>query len=170
MDQYTFVKAKLTEMGIPYRIIEHSAVMTIEEADRYIEGEEGVKTKSLFLCNRKNKAYYLVVLDGSKAVDMKLLEELIPTKGLHFCSEEKLMQKLGLPVGTVSIFGLLNNEDHDVNIILDRGMLEERYIAFHPNVNTATAFIEMADMFRFFEKTGYEYRILDLWKEKVFSG
>ena len=162
MDQYTFVKERLEEMGIPYRIIEHPAVMTTKEADRYIEDEEGVKTKTLFLCNKKSKAYYMVVTDGSKTVDMKALETLIPTKGLHFCSEEKLMQKLGLPAGTVSIFGLLNNEDHDVNIILDKGMLEEQYILFHPNVNTATAFIAMEDMFRFFEKTGYEYRILEL--------
>jgi len=162
MNQYTFVKDKLDEFGIGYRIIEHPPAMTTEEADRYIEGEEGVKTKTLFLCNKKSKAYYLVVTDGAKPIDMKTLEELIPTKGLHFCSEEKLMNKLGLPAGTVSIFGLLNNEEHDVNIIIDKEILEEKYITFHPNVNTATAFITMEDMFRFFEKTGYEYRILEL--------
>ena len=162
MDQYNFVKDKLAEFGIAYRIIEHPPAMTTEEADRYIEGEEGVKTKTLFLCNKKSKSYYLVVTDGAKPIDMKQLEELIPTKGLHFCSEEKLMHKLGLPAGTVSIFGLLNNEEHDVNVILDKGILDEKYITFHPNVNTATTFITMEDMYRFFEKTGYEYRILEL--------
>lgn len=162
MNQYTFVKSALDEMQIPYRIIEHPAAMTTEEADRYIEGEEGVKTKTLFLCNKKSKAYYLVVTDGAKAIDMKELEALIPTKGLHFCSEEKLMDKLGLPAGTVSIFGLLNNEDRDVNIIIDKGILNEDYITFHPNVNTATAFITIADMFHFFEEIGYQWRILEL--------
>ena len=162
MDQYVFVKEKLKEMGITYRIIEHPPAMTTEEADRYIEGEEGVKTKTLFLCNKKSKDYYLVVTDGAKPVDMKHLEALIPTKGLHFCSEEKLMNKLGLRAGTVSIFGLLNNEEHDVNVILDEEILAEKYITFHPNVNTATAFITMEDMFRFFEAAGYEYRTLKL--------
>ena len=162
MDQYTFVKEKLDGMNIAYRIIEHPPAMTTEEADRYIEGEEGVKTKTLFLCNKKSRDYYLVVTDGAKPIDMKALEELIPTKCLHFCSEEKLMYKLGLPAGTVSIFGLLNNEEHDVNIILDRGILDEKYITFHPNVNTATAFITMDDMYRFFNALGYEYRILEL--------
>ena len=162
MDSYTFVKKTLAEMNISYRIIEHPPAMTTEEADRYIEGEEGVKTKTLFLCNKKSKAYYLVVTDAAKPIDMKTLEELIPTKGLHFCSEEKLLNKLGLPAGTVSIFGLLNNEDHDVNVILDKEILSEKYITFHPNVNTATAFITMEDMFRFFQKTGYEYHILEL--------
>lgn len=162
MDQYTFCKDKLDEIGISYRIIEHPPAMTTEEADAYIEGEEGVKTKTLFLCNKKSKNYYLVVTDGAKAIDMKQLEEMIPTKGLHFCTEEKLMNKLGLPAGTVSIFGLLNNVDHDVEVILDGGILEEKYITFHPNVNTATMFITMDDMYRFFEATGYEYRILEL--------
>lgn len=162
MDQYTFVKEKLDELQIGYRIIEHPPATTTEEADRYIEGEEGVKTKTLFLCNKKSRNYYLVVTDGAKAVDMKELEERIPTKGLHFCTEEKLMNKLGLPAGTVSIFGLLNNEEHDVEIILDREILSETYITFHPNVNTATAFITMEDMYRFFDALGFEYRILDL--------
>ncbi len=162
MDQYTLVKEKLTEMNIEYRIIEHPPALTMDDANRFIEGEEGVKTKTLFLCNKKSKAYFLVVTDESKAIDMKQLEELIPTKGLHFCNEEKLANKLGLPAGTVSIFGLLNNEEHDVNIILDRGILDEKYITFHPNVNTATAFITMNDMYRFFQALGYEYRILDL--------
>ena len=70
--------------------------------------------------------------------------------------------KLGLAAGSVSIFGLLNNEEHDVQVILDKDILDETYIAFHPNVNTATAFITIEDMYRFFEKTGYEYRILEL--------
>lgn len=162
MDQYTFVKEKLDELQIGYRIIEHPPATTTEEADRYIEGEEGVKTKTLFLCNKKSRNYYLVVTDGAKSVDMKVLEERIPTKGLHFCTEEKLMNKLGLPAGTVSIFGLLNNEARDVEIILDREILSETYITFHPNVNTATAFITMEDMYRFFDALGFEYRILDL--------
>ena len=156
------MKDKLQQLGITYRIIEHPPAMTTEEADKFIEGEEGVKTKTLFLCNKKSKAYYLVVTDGAKAIDMKQLEELIPTKGLHFCNEEKLMNKLGLPAGTVSIFGLLNNEEHDVNVILDGGILGEKYITFHPNVNTATAFITMEDMYKFFDALDYDYRILDL--------
>ncbi len=162
MDQYTFVKNKLTEMGIQYRIIEHPPALTMDDANRFIEGEDGVKTKTLFLCNKKSKDYFLVVTDESKAIDMKQLEELIPTKGLHFCTEEKLMNKLRLPAGVVSIFGLLNNKEHDVNVILDANILNEKYITFHPNVNTATAFITMEDMYRFFEICGYEYRILNL--------
>lgn len=162
MDQYAFVKAKLEELNITYRMVEHPPAVTMDDANRFIEGEEGVKTKTLFLCNKKSKAYFLVVTDESKAVDMKQLEELIPAKGLHFCTEEKLMNKLGLPPGVVSIFGLLNNEEHDVNIILDRGILNETYITFHPNVNTATAFITIEDMYRFFDALNYEYRILDL--------
>lgn len=162
MDQYEFVKEKLAEMGIAYRIIEHPPALTMDDANRFIEGEEGVKTKTLFLCNKKSKAYFLVVTDEAKSVDMKQLEELIPTKGLHFCTEDKLMNKLGLPPGVVSIFGLLNNTEKDVNVILDRGILDEQYITFHPNVNTATAFIAMEDMYRFLEQCGYTYQILDL--------
>ncbi|WP_036730630.1 prolyl-tRNA synthetase associated domain-containing protein [Peptoniphilus mikwangii] len=162
MKEYEKVLQKLEELNINYKLVDHPPALTTEQADKYIEGIEGVRTKTLFLANKKNRAYYLIVMDDMKRVDMKILEELIETKGLHFCSEEKLMEKLMLPPGVVSIFGLLNNFEKDVNIILDEEIMNEKYMSFHVNDNTKTAFITTEDMCRFINECGFEYKIIKL--------
>ena len=162
MDAYRIVLDRLEEMGISYELVDHPPALTTEDADRFIEGMEGVRTKTLFLCNKKSRNYYLLVMDDAKQVEMKALEGLLDDKGLHFCSPEKLMAKLKLPPGVVSIFGLLNNEEKDVRVVLDQEMLSEARVSFHVNDNTKTAFIATADMLKFIEQTGFTYQVLAL--------
>lgn len=152
----------LRTMGIQYKLVEHPAAMTTEEADRYIEGHEGVRTKSLFLCNKKGRAYYLIIMDDVKSIDMKKAEALLEVKGLHFCSAEKLMEKMNLEPGTVSIFGLINNAEKDIHVVLDEEIMNESIMTFHPNDNTKTAFISTADMLKFLESLGYDYQVIKL--------
>ncbi|MEF9921345.1 MAG: prolyl-tRNA synthetase associated domain-containing protein [Anaerovoracaceae bacterium] len=162
MEQYKMVIDTLEKLNIPYNLVSHPPAFTTEEADGYIEGLQGVRTKTLFLCNKKSKAFYLLVMDDSKQLDMKHLEDLLCEKGLHFCSAEKLMAKLQLLPGAVSIFGLLNNAEKDVNVILDEDMLSEEIVCFHPNENTSTLFFKTDDMFRFIAGCGFEYKIMKL--------
>lgn len=152
----------LNERGISFDLVEHPPAETTEEADSYIEGREGVRTKTLFLCNKKSSAFYLVIMDDGKRLDMKRLGELLDEKGMKFCSAEKLMDKMGLSPGIVSLFGLLNNRDRDIRVCLDQEMLSERRMSFHANDNTKTIFISTEDMYRFITELGYEYQIVNL--------
>ncbi|SHH68695.1 Ala-tRNA(Pro) deacylase [Anaerosphaera aminiphila DSM 21120] len=162
MEAYQKVYNYLEDIGIPYEIVEHPAVFTTEEADKYIEGKEGVPTKTLFLCNRKKSRYYLVIMDDRKSLDMKKLGDILDEKGMKFGSSEKLMEKLSLSPGVVSIFGFLNNDSHDINICVDREMLKDKIVTFHPNDNTKTIFISTDDMFKFLDSLNYKYEIIDL--------
>ena len=49
------VKDKLDELGIEFDVVEHPPAFTTEQADSYIEGLEGVRTKTMFLTNKKRK-------------------------------------------------------------------------------------------------------------------
>ncbi len=162
MESYQIVCEELKKMDIPFDIVEHPPALTTEEADRYIEGKEGVRTKTLFLTNRKKSAYYLVILDDTKRLDMKKLGELISEKGMQFGSAENLMEKMSLRPGVVSLFGLLNNSEHDIKVCLDKEVLSENFVSFHPNDNSKTIFISTDDMYRFITILGYEYSIIDL--------
>ena len=162
MKQYQKVYDALNKMNIPYEVVEHPPALTTEEADNYIVGKEGVRTKTLFLTNKKKTAYYLVIMDDAKRLDMEYLAEILNEKRISFGSPERLMKKMGLPPGVVSIFGLLNNDEHDIKIYLDKEMLSERLTSFHPNDNTKTIFISTEDMYKFITAIGYEYNIVEL--------
>ncbi|MGM9926509.1 MAG: prolyl-tRNA synthetase associated domain-containing protein [Bacillus sp. (in: firmicutes)] len=162
MEPYQHVYDVLHKMNIPYEVVEHPPALTTEEADSYIVGKEGVRTKTLFLTNKKKTAYYLVVMDDEKRLDMEHLAEMLNEKRISFGSPERLMKKMALKPGAVSIFGLLNNDEHDIKVYLDKEMLSEKLISFHANDNTKTLFISIEDMYKFLTAIGYEYAIVEL--------
>ena len=162
MQAYETVYETLGKMGIDFEVVEHPPAPTTEEADRYIEGKEGVRTKTLFLCNKKSTAFYLVIMDDAKRLDMKELADILDEKRLSFASADKLMAKMALPPGTVSLFGLINNHEHDIKIYLDQDMLSESIMTFHPNDNSKTVFISTENMYKFIAGMNYEYKVIDL--------
>ena len=101
--------------------------------------------KNLFLRNQKGNRHYLVVLEHSKRADLKAVADQIGDGKLSFASPERLMTHLGLTPGSVSPFGLINDRDHAVRVVLDRDLKSADALAFHPNINTATFVIAAAD-------------------------
>ena len=161
MDLYQKVADKLNELGIEYELVEHPPALTTEQADEFIEGIEGVRTKTMFLTNRKKKNFYLVIMDDSKRMDMNLFKDIVGEK-VKMASENSLMEKMGLPAGVVSPFGLLNNEDKDIKVYFDKEIMDEERMSFHPNTNEKTIFFTTEDLLKYLDAIGYEYIIEDL--------
>ncbi|HFI0613220.1 TPA: prolyl-tRNA synthetase associated domain-containing protein [Streptococcus suis] len=160
MDKLVF--KTLADLGMDYTIVEHPPARTTEEADRYIEGLEGVRTKSMFLTNKKKTAYYLLIMDDNKQLDLDQFRDLVGANRIRMASSESLMEKMHLPAGVVSIFGLLNNVDKDIQVYFDQTILTEEILTFHPNVNTKTIFVKTEDVLRFVEEIGFSATIVDL--------
>ncbi|HFI0468180.1 TPA: prolyl-tRNA synthetase associated domain-containing protein [Streptococcus suis] len=160
MDKQVF--EQLEKLGIDYSIVEHPPALTTEEADRYIEDLEGVRTKSMFLTNKKKTAFYLLIMDDNKQLDMDLFRDLVGANRIRMASSDSLKQKMNLPSGVVSVFGLLHNVDKDVQVYFDKEILTEPILTFHPNVNTKTIFVKTEDVLRFVEKAGFSVNIVAL--------
>lgn len=145
----------LKNLDISYDIVEHPPAFTTEEADRYIEGYEGVRTKTMFLTNKKKTAYYLLIMDDQKPLDMELFKEVVNANRIRMASAQSLEEKMKVSPGMVSPFGLLNNEGKDIQVYFDKDILKEPIQTFHPNDNTKTVFIKTQDILTFIESLGY---------------
>lgn len=156
------VLKKLNELAITYETVVHPPAFTTEEANQYIEGKAGVRTKSLFLTNRKKTAYYLLIMNDSKRLDITKFQESLAVKRLSFASPTNLMGKLGVEPGAVSIFGLLNNQEKDVQVYFDKDIITQEIMSFHPNFNEMTLFLKTSDILRFIEELGYTYHTVTL--------
>ena len=159
---YDKVKEYLNTIGIQFKIVEHEPAYTTEEADKYIEGHDGVRTKTMFICNKKKTNYYMIIMDDSKRLDMNKFKEIVSEKQMKMASEESLKEKLGIKPGMVSPFGLLNNDEKDVKIYMDKEIITEEIMTFHPNDNTKTLFITTKDLFKYFGNIGYDLSIIEL--------
>ena len=162
MDAYQQVANKLQELGIPCDVVEHPPAFTTEQADSYIEGMEGVRTKSMFLTNKKKTQYYLLIMDDQKTLDMDLFKDLVSANRIRMASLDSLAEKMSLSAGTVSPFGLLNNPERDIQIYFDKDIVSEDIMTFHLNTNEKTIFLATQDLFKFLAHLGYDYQILEL--------
>lgn len=101
----------LSKLQIPYIRYEHAAIFTIEEANKLNIDIKGEHCKNLFLRNRKGDVHYLLIIQELKKVDLKSVAKQIGSSSLSFASEERLYKYLGLTPGSVTPFGLINDNE-----------------------------------------------------------
>ena len=139
----------LEQLDISYTKHEHPPVYTVEEAEQHWETITGAHCKNLFLRNKKGRNHYLVIAKSEKRVDLKALTSRLGEDRLSFASPERMKRYLGLEPGAVSPFGLINDRENQVVVIIDHDLKEASHVNFHPNVNTATVGITFADFEKF---------------------
>lgn len=162
MGTYQQIINKLKELQIPYQIVDHPAAETTEEADEYIKDYEGVRTKSMFLKDKK-KHFHLVVLDDKKRFNFHEFQDITGAKRVSMARPNEIKEQLGLVAGIISPFGLMNNSDHNIQVYFDKDMLaEDPILTFHPNENTHTIFLKSTDLMKFIRDQGFEPQIIDL--------
>ncbi|MGD9044102.1 MAG: prolyl-tRNA synthetase associated domain-containing protein [Desulfobacterales bacterium] len=156
----------LAEHQIEYERYDHPAVYTVEDVKRLVPSLPAVKTKNLFLRDHKGKRHFLVIVPAEKRVHIKALHAVIGSSRLSFGSARRLKKYLGVDPGAVTIFGLINDPDHEVELILDESLWAHETFQFHPLVNTRTLVISRANLERFLTITGHEVKTLDVPEQK----
>jgi len=156
------VYAALQALGIEYTAHDPPPVFTAEEAAVHWAGVPGTRVKNLFLRNKKGDRHYLVILGIEKDADLRRLVKAVGDDRLSFGSPERLMKYLGVTPGSVSPFGLINDESHAVRVIVDADLRQAERLIFHPNLNTASVSVSLADFERFLAAVGNSVRFLHL--------
>jgi Ala-tRNA(Pro) deacylase len=162
MDPAPPVYAALDALGITYERHEHPAVFNAGEAALHWAPLHGTQCKNLFLRNKKGDRHYLVVLEISKRADLKEIVKLVGDDRLSFGSPERLMAELGLTPGSVSPFGLINDPDGSVRVLVDQDLRGQERLIFHPNINTASVVVSWADFERFLATRQNSVRVISL--------
>lgn len=151
----------LSNRGIEYELVEHSMVFTIGEMiDAELPHPELI-AKNLFVRDDKKRAFYLITVLEDRRVDLKEFRKLHETRPLSFASEEQLMDKLALTRGSVTPFGLLNNDEKDVKFYIDMAFIDAGLMGIHPNMNDATVFVKTDDVIALIREHGNEVIIYE---------
>ena len=154
--------ARLDDLGIETRTVDHPPLHTVEESQD-LRGEiAGAHTKNLFLKDKKGRIF-LVVAEETRAVDLKGLHKRIGASGrLSFAGPERMRQLLGVEPGSVTAFGVVNDSERQVLVVLDEELVRHDMVNCHPLTNTATTTIAAADLMAFFRHTGHEPLVIAL--------
>jgi Ala-tRNA(Pro) deacylase len=153
----------LDEHGIAYERIDHPAVFTCDEQDRLVGHESAaVRTKNLFLRDKKGHRHWLVVTLCAKQFDIAALGARLGAGRLSFGSPERLHRYLGVAPGSVTLLALAHEGAREVELIVDEEVWSGAPIRCHPLVNTATLILSKAGVERFLAATGHVARVLRL--------
>ncbi|HEX5807519.1 MAG TPA: prolyl-tRNA synthetase associated domain-containing protein [Anaerolineales bacterium] len=147
--------AFLDNNGFTYERVEHPAVFTCAEAEQHRPAVPAVSTKNLFLCDKKARRFFLAVTACEKTVRLDRLAAQLGVPSLRFASEENLQRYLGVTRGAVTMMGLANDAEHQVELWIDSEIWGGEYFQSHPLVNTATLILAKTELERFFVLTGH---------------
>lgn len=152
----------LDSLGIQTRTTWHPAVFTVEASSGVTGALPGAHTKNLFLKDKKGRIFLVVALQETE-VALKSLHGRIGGQGrLSFADAERMARLLGVYPGAVTAFGVMNDTDGDVRLVLDAALEGHEIINAHPLTNTGTTSISRSDLMRFFAATGHDPLIVDL--------
>lgn len=149
----------LDSYSISYRIEEHEAVYTVAEATA-VHGESIVK--NLLLKEEKGNRFVFVIMRGDIRLDVKKLATDLGLKKMQFAKPDILMEVLHVTPGSVSLFSLVGRNLESVSVVIDKAIVDEREVGFHPNDNTRSIFIYGRDIISFLEKSSIKYQLLHL--------
>ncbi len=153
----------LDSHAIPYTWYEHPEAPTCEIALQYCAEDGAQHCKNLFFRNHKGNRHYLVCFDARRQMAIHDLEHRLHQGKLSFASEQRMERWLGLCPGSVSPFGLINDEENHVHLFLDSAMQSWERFAFHPNDNRATVVLERDAFFRYLTEAGNSYEFIELY-------
>ena len=143
--------------NIWYEITEHQAVFNMDDLRQVYLPYPNDDAKNLFVRDDKKQNYYLISVKGDKRVDLKAFKSKYGTRRLSFASANDLMIILKLSPGSVSPFGLLNDQDLKATFYLDEDFTKDQsIIGVHPNDNTATLWLKVEDLIEIIEEHGNE--------------
>ena len=151
--------AFLDRLGVAHKTVTHPPLFTVEQSQALRGTIAGGHTKNLFVKDKKDRIFLLVALEDA-VIELKSLHKLLGATGrFSFASADLMRELLGVEPGSVTPFGVINDTESRVNVVLDRAMMTNDILNYHPLANTMTTSIASLDLVRFLQATGHEPRI-----------
>ena len=136
----------LDALGVEYERIDHEPAMTMEVCEEIDASLGALICKNLFLCNRQQTDFYLLMMPANKPFKTKDLSAQIGSSRLSFANAEYMEKLLDLTPGSVSVMGLMNDREGRVRLLIDEDVLIEEYVGAHPCINTSSLRLKTEDL------------------------
>ena len=146
LDKEMRVYDLLDSLGVEYERIDHEPAMTMEICEQIDASLGALICKNLFLCNRQQTDFYLLMMPADKPFKTKELSAQIGSSRLSFANAEFMEQFLDITPGSVSVMGLMNDKEGRVRLLIDADVLSEEYVGCHPCINTSSLRLRTADL------------------------
>ena len=161
------VCAYLDSLAIPYEIIHHKRVSSIEECALPMSLLGALMPRNILLCPRNRSAFYLLIAHPRSVFKTSSVSKQVGSSRLSF-AEDTDLSLLKTYSGALSPFGLMFDTEKRIQLLIDRSLLKEEYLLFHPLENTASVKIPTDDFIkRFLPSCGHTYIAVEMEKNET---
>ena len=136
----------LDKLGIAYQRIDHEEANTMEACVEIDKALNATICKNLLLCNRQCTQFYLLMLPGEKHFKTSVFSKQIGSSRLSFAAPEYMEEYLDITPGSVSVLGLMNDSEKQVQLLIDEDVLKGEFFGCHPCINTSSIRLRMEDL------------------------
>lgn len=136
----------LDRLNISYQYVDHAAAMTMEDCKEVDKILDAVICKNLFLCNQQKTRFYLLMITDDKKFKTKDVSKQIGSARLSFAPESFMAEYLDITPGSVSVLGLMNDHENQVQLLMDEDIVKGEYFGCHPCINTTSLRLKTADL------------------------
>lgn len=168
LDREVRVYDLLDKLGIEYERTDHEEANTMEKCNEIDKILDTIICKNLFLCNRQQTEFYLLMMPGDKPFKTKYITKQLECSRLSFAPSEKMLEYLDIKPGAVSIMGLMNDKNNKIQLVIDKPVVESETLGCHPCVCTSSLKFKTKDIVeKFLPAVHHEPIIVDLpWGEE----
>ena len=153
---------KLAELGIAYDRVDHDHADTMEDCLLIEKVLGGKICKNLFLTNRQETDFYLLMMPGDKPFKTKFLSSQLGCARLSFAGAEHMAKYLHTVPGSVSALELLYDTEHRVRLIIDEDLMCDAYFSGHPGLSVSTLRMCRVELLRYVRSVGHEPTVITL--------
>ena len=153
----------LDALDVSYQRIDHEAAMTMEACAEIDKVLDATICKNLLLCNRQCTAFYLLMIVGEKHFKTSTFSKQIGSSRLSFAAPEYMEQFLDITPGSLSVLGLMNDQEKHVQLLIDGDILKGEFFGCHPCINTSSLRLRTADLLeKIIPAMGHEPRFVTI--------
>lgn len=153
----------LEKFNIPFERVDNDVVEAMDECEEINKVLGTEIRKTILLRNKKKTSFLLVVMPAQKSLNTKLLSKKIDISNLSFASAELMETYLGVKPGSASVMSLINDENNQVQLIIDKEVAEDEWFGCNTGINTCHIKIKTQDLLKkFLPEIKHEAKIVEL--------
>ncbi|MGF9644048.1 prolyl-tRNA synthetase associated domain-containing protein [Paenibacillus sp. MABNS29] len=153
----------LEKLQIPFERVNTDEAISMEDCIEINQKLNVNMVKTLFLCNRQQTQFYLLITTADKQFKAKDFSNQLGISRVSFASADQLEHLLGVKIGAVTIFGVLLDKDQVIQVVLDEEVVAREWYGCSDGTTTGYMKIRTSDVtHRFLPYTDHLPKVIQI--------
>ena len=136
----------LENLQISFERVNTDEAISMEDCIEINEKLNVNMVKTLFLCNRQQTQFYLLITTADKQFKAKDFSNQLGISRVSFASADQLEHLIGVKVGAATIFGVLLDKDQFIQVVIDEDIVAQEWYGCSDGTTTGYMKIRTSDV------------------------